>query len=250
MDDQLLVVTPAFNESASISGVVKSLVEADLRILVVDDGSTDGTSDLAKQAGAEVLQLPFNAGVGGALRAGFRFAVENGFSSVIQIDADGQHPISHIDDLITASESSGSHLVIGSRFASGTAATMQVSRPRKLAMNILAKAASQACGIEITDATSGFRIVREPLLSEFAKQLPVYYLGDTFEALIAAGKAGYSVAEVPAPIVDREHGRSSASTIDALKWTFRAFSSSVLKLYPRFKGPDHQEQKERGQGLE
>jgi len=239
VNDQLLIVTPAFNESASISRVVKSVMEGGLKILVVDDGSTDETSHLAKQAGAEVLRLPFNAGVGGALRAGFRFAVENGFSSVIQIDADGQHPVSHIDDLITASESSGSHLVIGSRFALGTAGAMQVSRPRKFAMKILAKSASQACGTTITDATSGFRLVQEPLLSEFANKLPVYYLGDTFEALVAAGKAGYSVTEIPAPIVDREHGTSSASTIDALKWTFRAFSSSILKLYPRFKRQDH-----------
>jgi len=239
MSESKLIVTPALNEAATICTVVKEVLSAGHQILVVDDGSSDETALLAAQAGAKVLQLPFNLGVGGALRVGCRFAIENGFSSVIQIDADGQHPVSHIDDLVAASESSGSHLVIGSRFASDTAGTMQVSRPRRFAMNILAKTASQACGIKLTDATSGFRLIREPLLSEFAKKLPLYYLGDTFEALVAAGKAGYSVAEIPAPIVDREYGRSSASTIEALQWTFRAFSSSVFNLYPAFDAPDH-----------
>ena len=100
---QVLIVVPAYNEEKSIGGVLRTLRDCDLNVLVVSDGSTDGTVDCCRTLDVAVLELPFNLGVGGALRAGFQVAIEKGFEAVVQVDADGQHPISHIGSLINCS---------------------------------------------------------------------------------------------------------------------------------------------------
>ena len=114
--NDVLVVVPAFNEAASIGQVIDGIRTHGFQVLVVDDGSTDETPLVARQRNALVLSLPFNVGVGGALRCGFRYAVENGFSAVIQCDADGQHLPSHLVDLVEAANHTDAHMMIGSRF--------------------------------------------------------------------------------------------------------------------------------------
>ena len=99
---QTLLVLPAFNEEGSVGEVLREIAEVlpGIRCLVVNDGSTDLTRQRAIDAGATVLDLPFNLGVGGAMRAGFKFAVANGYRNVVQIDADGQHDPAEIDRLV------------------------------------------------------------------------------------------------------------------------------------------------------
>lgn len=216
-----LVVIPAWNESSSIAEVVADVRSRGHNVLVVDDGSRDSTSARARAAGGVVLRLPVNLGVGAALRCGLRYAVAHGYGRVVQCDADGQHPADSITDLIEAAESTGAHLLIGSRFRADDAG-MAVSRLRRLTMRLLARAATKATGAEITDATSGFRVISEPLLSQFARNFPAHYLGDTFEAVVSAGRAGYVVAEVPVSMRERRHGESSASPMAAIAFTLRA----------------------------
>jgi glycosyltransferase involved in cell wall biosynthesis len=201
--------------------VVNDLLSHGYRVLVVDDGSIDETAVRARAAGATVLQLPMNLGVGGALRAGFRFAVESGFTSVVQCDADGQHIASEISMLLSAAGGNSADMVIGTRF-DAESPEFSVRHYRRVAMRLLARLASRATDTDISDATSGFRLIRQPLLSAFARQFPSHYLGDTFEALVAAGKAGYRVAEVPVQMRDRQYGESSASFAVALRLTLRA----------------------------
>lgn len=218
MHSGLLVIIPAFNEAATIAQIVDGLVALNFNVLVVDDGSTDPTSELAANAGAMVLRLPFNVGVGGALRAGFRYAVDHDYSSVVQVDADGQHPIHQISDLVNVAQQCDAHLVIGSRYLSSDA-TLSPSLFRRLAMGCLGIIASRSAGRKLTDSTSGFRIIRQPLLSEFAREFPSYYLGDTFEATVAAARAGYRIVEIPASLTPRTHGRSSTSSMSAILLT-------------------------------
>ena len=115
--DRLLVVVPAWNEAASVSGVVAEVRAAvpQAECLVVDDGSSDDTAELARAAGARVLRLPYNLGVGGAMRAGFRYARDRGYSTVVQVDADGQHDPRDIPGLVALLDEDD--IVIGSRFA-------------------------------------------------------------------------------------------------------------------------------------
>ena len=108
----VLVVIPAFNEVESIGQVVDQVRTFVFQTLVVNDGSVDQTADVAHQYGATVVSLPLNSGVGGALRCGFRYAVENGFTAVIQCDADGQHLPSHLTNLIDATNRIDAHMMI------------------------------------------------------------------------------------------------------------------------------------------
>ena len=211
MSDKPLVLIPALNEQATIREVVLEVMDNGFDVVVINDGSGDKTAEFARAAGATVLNLRVNLGVGGALRCGFRYAVNNGYRSVVQCDADGQHPISHIQKLIDVSNQTSSHLVIGSRFRYEEI-LMTVPRHRRFAMWLLGVIASRACQTKITDSTSGFRLISEPLLSQFAKNFPSHFLGDTFEANVVAGRAGYKVKEVAAPISDRKAGVSSTGS--------------------------------------
>lgn len=211
MSDKPLVLIPALNEQATIREVVLEVMDNGFDVVVINDGSGDKTAEFARAAGATVLNLRVNLGVGGALRCGFRYAVNNGYGSVVQCDADGQHPISHIQKLIDVSNQTSSHLVIGSRFRYEEI-LMTVPRHRRFAMWLLGVIASRACQTKITDSTSGFRLISEPLLSQFAKNFPSHFLGDTFEANVVAGRAGYKVKEVAAPISDRKAGVSSTGS--------------------------------------
>ena len=225
----LLVVVPALNEGASIGKVVKEVSITGLDVLVVDDGSTDETSVRAETAGAKVLRLPMNLGVGGALQVGFRYAVDHGYEAVIQVDGDGQHPVQDIGRLIKAATETGSHLVIGSRYLSSVA-TLKPTAPRRLAMRILSVVISRVAGTPITDSTSGFRIIRQPLLSRFAEDFPTYYLGDTFEATVRAARFGFRIAEVPAALRERKFGRSSTKSTRAIFLVGKVVLATLLLI--------------------
>ena len=230
--DNVLVIVPAFNEQESIKAVLKTLLDHNYHVLVVDDGSVDKTRLIAQEAGVDVLTLPFNLGVGGALRAGFKFAVRNQYRAVVQVDADGQHDASQIVRLIETANESGAHLVLGSRFQKSTE-SMTVPIVRRQVMRLLSAFASRATGTTLTDATSGFRLIQDPLLFEFSKVFPSYYLGDTYEALMSAGKAGYVVQEIPTVIVNRAHGESSASTLQSIKFIFKSVVVAGLGIHAR-----------------
>jgi glycosyltransferase involved in cell wall biosynthesis len=228
----VLVVVPAFNEQDSIVQVVSELKAHGFDCAVVDDCSTDSTAARARAASAFVLQLPFNLGVGGALRTGFRFAVLRGYEAIVQVDADGQHPSNEISRLISFANKTDADLVLGSRFMSDEV-VMTVGKTRRAVMRVLAGVASRACATSITDSTSGFRLIRSQLLQELAHKLPSNYLGDTFEALVSAGHAGYEVVEIPATIVDREFGTSTASRTAAVSFTFKGLAVAILKIHTR-----------------
>jgi glycosyltransferase involved in cell wall biosynthesis len=231
--NNVVVIIPAHNEAETVGEVVQAVRDEGFPVVVVDDGSTDATAELADRAGATVLRLVVNLGVGGALRCGFRYAVENGYGIAIQCDADGQHDPKNMHDLLRAMETERADLVIGNRFAGEGA--MQVSRFRRAAMRVLAYAAKRATGRPIEDATSGFRAIGSPLLREFAREYPTQYLGDTFEALVASARAGYRVVSVPTTIRARQGGVRSATTPASLAFLARAFLVVMLRIGIRFR---------------
>jgi glycosyltransferase involved in cell wall biosynthesis len=237
MNEKVLVVVPAWNEQASIAKVISELKTRGFEVLVIDDGSTDETSFIARQSGAITMRLPFNLGVGGALRCGFKYAVQHGYQAVVQCDADGQHPVDHIELLISTATEGNFHMVIGSRFLNDEG-KMELSLIRRLAMRILSRSASRACKTLITDATSGFRVITVPLLNELAEKLPAYYLGDTYEALVSSGRAGYRIREIPAPLMEREHGKSSAHPVKAAQLAVKAILSAILHVHQKLDGPN------------
>lgn len=204
-----LVVIPAYNEEQSLPAVLKELAEQtpEYDVLVVSDGSVDRTADIARANGAHVAELPFNLGIGGALRTGFAFAVRNGYDQAVQFDADGQH-----DPLAVAAIlgplADGADMVIGSRFAEGGAVTYEVSGIRRRAMKLLQRLVHRLVGQEFTDTSSGFRAFSRGMLEFFAVTYPVEYM-DSVEALVLACNAGFKVCEVPVNMRGRTGGAPS-----------------------------------------
>jgi len=228
-NSEILVVVPAYNESATISQVVNEIHQAGFACVVVDDGSEDKTSELARKAGATVLTLPFNVGVGGALRCGFRYAIENDWTAVIQCDADGQHQSHLFQDLIDHANKSQADCVLGSRFLS-LDDQFDTKRVRRIAMRSLASVASAANGHKITDSTSGFRLIRRPLLDQIASKLPDYFLGDTFELLVVSGRSGYRVEEIATEMLPRKFGQSSVSSAESTALVVKALTRVFLGI--------------------
>lgn len=210
---ETLVVIPALNEQETIVSVIDK-VRAEIpgaTCLVVNDGSKDLTSALSRKASALVADLPFNLGVGGAMRLGFRFAERNGYTSVVQIDADGQHDPSDARRLIEALGSAD--LVLGSRFIGSV--SYDVRGPRRWAMLVLAKIISRSAETAITDTTSGFRASGPVAIRLFAEHYPAEYLGDTVESLVIASKSKLRIAELPVHMNQRAGGVASHSPVKA-----------------------------------
>lgn len=223
-----LIVMPAYNESASLAKVIDEIAELlpDYSVLVVDDGSTDDTARIAQGRGVQVLQLPFNLGVGGAMRAGFRFAQDRGFTAVIQLDSDGQHNPSYVPELVSGLLTSD--IVIGARFAGE--GDYKVSGPRRLAMEVLSFSLSRVCKAKLTDTTSGFKAMGPRAIDLFAQTYPAEYLGDTVEALVIASRANLAVHQVPVNMRVRMGGEPSQTALKSMVYLGRAFIALVIGL--------------------
>lgn len=216
-----LIVMPALNEAGSVHSVVREVLDtlgSDVDCLVVDDGSRDDTASEARRAGAIVIRLPFNLGVGGALRAGFIYAREHGYSAAVQVDADGQHDPRYVPELLA--QLAEHDLVIGARFA-GTG-DYTVRGPRKWAMKLLSTAIRLITRVRLTDTTSGFKACGPRAIELFADHMPAEYLGDTVEALVIAARAGCRICQVPVAMRERASGRPSQGILSSAKYLARA----------------------------
>ena len=223
-----LIVMPAFNEVESVGDVVREVLTTlpGIAVLVVDDGSRDATSREARASGALVATLPFNLGVGGAMRVGFRYAIENGFDNVIQIDSDGQHDPQSVPSLLKALESAD--LVLGARFAGE--GEYRVRGPRQWAMRSLAGVLSRTSRTRLTDTTSGFRASGPKAVSLFAEHYPAEYLGDTIEALVIASRSGLVIRQVPVAMRPRAGGVPSHNPFKSAAYLARAGLALVFAL--------------------
>ena len=202
-----LIIIPALNEEASLPRVLDDLATQlpDFDVLVVDDGSRDETALVAAKCGVEVMSLPFNLGIGGALQTGFRYAVSRDYDRAIQFDADGQHDPGEVWKLIHGLDA-GADLMIGSRFAEGGAVTYPVGRVRRAAMHLLRRIVHMLIGRDFTDTTSGFRAFSKPLLEFFAQTYPTEYM-ESVESLVLAYNAGF----VPDEVAVNMHGRTGGA---------------------------------------
>lgn len=228
VDPSVLVVIPALNEEQSVADVVRDvhLGIPSALCVVVDDGSTDMTGDCARAAGATVLTLPYNLGVGGAMRAGFRFARSNGFSIVVQVDADGQHDAAVVRKLVAGL--SEADLVIGARFAGE--GDYGVRGPRRWAMKVLAAVMSKVARTRLTDVTSGFKAAGPRAVALFADNFPAEYLGDTIEALVIASRAGLRIQQIPVAMRQRQGGTPSHHPFKAAVYLARACAAFGLAM--------------------
>lgn len=223
-----LIVLPAFNEEQALGPLLDEISASlpAIDCLVVNDGSSDGTVAVARTRGVTVVDLPFNLGVGGAMRAGFRYALRNGYSAVVQVDADGQHDPRDVPKLVAELERAD--IVIGARFA-GTGA-YSARGPRKWAMKVLASVIGGIADTKLTDATSGFKASGPRAVSLFAATYPAEYLGDTVEALVIAARAGLRIRQSPVAMRERQGGVPSHHPIKAAAYLARAGMALVFAM--------------------
>ncbi len=209
MAGRTLVIIPAYNEEHAVGQTIADVRAAvpTLELLIVDDGSADTTAQAAELAGAHTLRLPFNTGVGGAVRTGLRYALYGGYGRAVVIDADGQHAARDIPRLLAALDE-GADLAAGSRFAS-TADPYPIGHTRRTAMRLLAWIVRRVTGQRFTDVTSGFRAFDRAAIELFAVAFPSEYLADTVEVLLIASANGLTLAEVPVHIGPRRGGQPS-----------------------------------------
>jgi len=202
-----LVIIPAFNEEDALPSVLRDLSgRPGLDVIVIDDGSTDRTAEVAAAQGVTVLSLPFNLGIGGALRTGFLYAVRNGYVQAVQFDGDGQHDPDEIPTLLAALDE-GADMVVGSRFA-GEATSYAPGRVRARAMGVLRFTIKTLSGQQFSDTSSGFRAFNRDVLEFFARTYPSEYM-ESVEALLLACAEGFQVTEVPVEMREREAGQPS-----------------------------------------
>lgn len=202
-----LVIMPAWNEEEVIGDTVAEVREALpwVDLLVVDDGSTDATASRARRAGATVVSLPYNLGVGGAMRAGFKYAWREGYDQAIQVDADGQHNPADVPRVLAGL--AHADISIGARFAGE--GDYVARGPRRWAMRLLASTMSRVARTKLADVTSGFRAANRRAIRQYTEHFPAEYLGDTIDSLMTAIRAGLVVTQVPVAMRPRQGGVAS-----------------------------------------
>jgi glycosyltransferase involved in cell wall biosynthesis len=230
-DRKILVIIPAFNEEGSVEKVVAEVKEhlPQVDILVVNDGSSDLTSKKAKEAGAIVLDLPFNLGIGGAMQAGYKYAFEKGYDIAIQVDADGQHNPIEIPKLLKGLEEREVDMVIGSRFIGDS--EFKSSMMRRVGISIFSKAISLIVGQKITDPTSGFRAANQKTIRLFSTDYPQDYPEP--EVLVLLHQCGLKMAEVPIVMNERYAGESSITKIRSIYYMVKVLLAIFVDCFKK-----------------
>jgi len=228
---KILVIIPAYNEEGSVGKVVvevkKHLPQADA--LVVNDGSSDLTSEKANEAGAVVLDLPFNLGIGGAMQASYKYALEKDYGIAIQVDGDGQHDPKEIPKLLQTLEDKSVDMVIGSRFIGDS--EFKSSMMRRVGISIFSKVISLIVGQKITDPTSGFRAANRKAIQLFAVDYPQDYPEP--EVLVLLHKCGLKMAEVPIVMNERYAGKSSITTIRSIYYMVKVLLAIFVDCFKK-----------------
>lgn len=222
-----LIIIPAYNEEKSLEKVILDVNKANTfaDVLVVNDGSHDSTSEVARKTGVMVLDLPSNLGYGGALQTGFRFAAEHRYEYVISLDADGQHDPSSAKNLIESMKRENADVVIGSRFMEEQ---YRMGIFRKLGSRMFSFIARLYTGIKFTDPTSGYQLLNRKVFSYLSKadNYPLDY--PDINIIMALYKMKFKVVEAPVIMLEKKDGKSMHSGLAPLFYVLRMFLAMLM----------------------
>jgi len=233
---RIAIIVPAFNEEKAITAVVQGLNAVaeehglNLRVIVMNDCSTDTTSEVISTLDCVALNLPVNLGIGGAVQTGFMYAFENGFDYAIQVDGDGQHPASEIPKMLKAAIDQRADVVIGSRFIAKEG--FQSSALRRFGINYFRKLNRMLVGISVSDSTSGLRLISRRVLETVSEYYPDEYPEP--ESIILYSLKGFKIVEVPVTMLERQGGVSSIGALASVYYMFKV-TLAIIYTFIRIK---------------
>jgi glycosyltransferase involved in cell wall biosynthesis len=233
-----VAIVPALNEEATVPGVIDELRAFDpgLDVVVVDDGSSDRTAEIAAATGARVLRLPFNLGIGGAVQTGFRYAFEQGYDLAVRVDGDGQHDPGQLARVLEPVLRGAADIAVGSRFAADEKAGYRSSRSRRIGIRILAGVVSRIVGERVTDTTSGFQVLNRRGIALFAHDYPHDY--PEVEATVMVFRHRLRLVEVPVAMRQRGGGASSITALRSIYYMVKVLLAIFVGLFRRTVVPE------------
>jgi len=228
---RVLVAIPAYGEEKSIGGIVSSIRQTlPYNIVVVNDGSSDGTSAAARAAGAITLDLPCNLGIGGALQTAFQYALDRGYVALVRIDADGQHEALDIPRVLYPVLQGEADAVIGSRFLGEK--EYRISIPRIFGIRFFRWLVRWNTGYRVTDPTSGFFAINRRLIDFYSHHYPSDY--PEVDAYIFMHRLKARTVEMPVRMYERAEGKSSITTFQAMYYMVKVTLSFLINKIRRF----------------
>jgi hypothetical protein len=227
-ENRTLVIVPAYNEEKNLAELIREIQEElpGLEIVVIDDGSHDKTAEMASKLGAEVLELPYNLGIGGAVQTGYKFALEMGYDVVIRVDGDRQHPPSEAKKVAVPVLNGEADMAVGSRYLGEGDYEPQILR--KMGTNIFSVLVSLMIKQKVTDATSGFAVLNRDAMEILCHESPRDY--PEVESIVILHKKKMRIAEVGVRMKKREGGRSSIRGWKQAYYMIKVMLSLLIRL--------------------
>ncbi|NBH13616.1 glycosyltransferase family 2 protein [Lachnospiraceae bacterium] len=228
-----LVIIPAYNESECIEQTIKDIREhaQGFDYLIVNDCSTDQTREICEKNGFNLVNLPINLGIGGAVQTGYRYAWENGYDVAVQIDGDGQHDASFLQEMSEAMIRESADMLIGSRFIEKEG--FQSSFLRRVGITYFTALIKLLTGTTITDPTSGLRMINRSVIKIFAKDYPKDYPEP--ESVVAVLRNKKQVKEIPVIMRERQGGSSSIGSIRSVYYMVKVTLAILVESLRRYK---------------
>lgn len=226
-DPRVCIIVPCYNEEKNIEPTLREIREhyPQGKIVVIDDGSLDRTFEAAKQLKVQVVRLPFNLGIGGAVQTGYQVAAKEGFDIAVQMDGDGQHPAESLNALIQPVLNQEVDMSIGSRFLNKQG--FQSTFLRRIGIRFLSTLLNLLTGLKLTDPTSGFRAVNRKIIQQFADYYPVDYPEP--ESILIAHQSGFRIGEIGVQMKERWQGRSSIDALHSIYYMVKVTFAILLR---------------------